>query len=214
MRIQWYGHSCFLLTNEAGVRVLTDPCSPETGYSIAGAEAEIVTLSHDHFDHNYLAGVSGAPFVVRTPGRFTHMGVSVTAVETLHDAFGGARRGKNLVCVIEMDGLRLVHLGDLGCEPDEFTLAKIGRADVLFVPVGGRYTIDADEAREVANLLAPKVLVPMHYCTAACHFDIDGVEPLLARASGCKIHRLNESECSITKDSLGEDRILVLDYCG
>jgi len=214
MRIQWYGHSCFLLTNEAGVRVLTDPCAPETGYRIAGAEAEIVTLSHDHFDHNYIAGVSGAPFVVRTAGRFEHAGVKITAVESFHDAFGGTQRGKNLICVIETDDLRLVHLGDLGCIPDEFTLAKVGHADVLFVPVGGHYTIAADEARRVANLLGPKVLIPMHYRTAACSLDIAGVEPLLLHASGCKIHRLNESECSIARDSLGEDRILVLDYCG
>ena len=201
MRIKWYGHSCFLLSTDGGTRVLTDPCAPETGYRLADIEADVVTCSHGHYDHNYVAAVRGAPQVVDTAGG--HVlgagGGSITGVPTWHDGDGGAKRGANLVFILEVDGLRVVHLGDLGHVPDAAQAAAIGRPDVLFLPVGGTYTIDAAGAAQTAALLRPRRIVPMHYRTERLTFPLDGPEPFLAAlaARGVPVRRLEGNECEL-----------------
>lgn len=217
MQIKWYGHSCFLLSGS--VRVLTDPCAPTTGYELAGIEAEVVTSSHAHYDHNYFVAAAGFPAIVNTAGQHAFGAeeegrVRITGIPTWHDAVQGRERGANLVFVIEMDGLRLVHLGDLGHLPDAQTVAAIGRPDVLFVPVGGTYTIDAEGALETVALLQPRIAVPMHFQTPALSFPLDGPEAFLtglARA-GYAIHRLGQCECTVSPDTLGAPRALLFDY--
>ena len=212
MTIKWYGHSCFLITSATGTRILTDPCDPSTGYVLSNIEADGVTISHDHYDHNYLAAVSGNPIIVRTEAERWVKDVKIMGIPTWHDEAEGKKRGANLIYVIEMDGMRLVHLGDLGHALDEETLKKIGVTNILFAPVGGVYTIDYTQAREIANALHTNVLIPMHYATADCKVDIGPVMPLMRVARNCKVHKLNECECSVDSASLGEDRILVFDY--
>lgn len=218
MQIKWYGHSCFLLTGNDGLSVLTDPCEPRTGYQIAGIETDFITSSHAHSDHNYFAAAKGSPIVVNTAGEHTFMspyggdGVRITGIPTWHDGACGAERGVNLVFVIEMDGLRAVHLGDLGHLPDAQTVAAIGRADLLFLPIGGVFTIDAAAAHEVLALLRPHLVIPMHYSTPALAFHLDGPEAFLSGLSGYTIHRLRQSECSVHPQTLGTPRALVFDY--
>lgn len=213
MKLRWYGHSCFLLTSTDGVRILTDPCDPPTGYKLHDIEADAVTVSHAHHDHNYLAAAAGQPAVIDSAGTFDVRGCRVTGVPTWHDREQGKKRGPNFVFVFEIDGLRVAHLGDLGEAPDAAAVAAIGRVDVLLCPIGGYYTIDADEARKTANLLGPRVFIPMHYRTKACTIDVLApIEPLIHNAVDCNIHRVNGSDVTLTPASLGEDRILVLDY--
>lgn len=212
MQLKWYGHSCFLMTAEDGTRILTDPCDPSTGYTLSGIETDVVTVSHGHFDHNYLAAAAGDPLVIDTAGAHTACGVTITGVPTWHDEVQGAKRGPNIAFIYEIDGLRIAHLGDLGEVPAQGTLDVFGHIDVLLVPVGGFYTIDAEAARQVANLLRPSVVVPMHYKTPVIGFPIAGVDRLLSQAQGCSIHRMNEPVCTLSAASLGEDRIIVLDY--
>lgn len=212
MKIKWYGHSCFLMTAGNGARFLTDPCDPGVGYTLKHIETDVVTVSHGHHDHNYLDAVMGNPEVLAEEGAWEILGCRIHAVPTFHDEVGGKKRGSNLVFVFEIDGLTVAHLGDLGHLPSAETIEAIGHVDVLLVPIGGVYTIDADEARKVANLLTPKVLIPMHYKTRACTLDIDGVDRLLTGARNCRIHRVGESEATLTLPALGEDRILVFEY--
>ncbi len=142
MRIEWLGHACFFIETKNKVKIIIDPYDPSLGYAPITEEADIVLVSHDHFDHNYVEGVKGNPFVVLTPELRTVKGVTISAVELFHDKSGGRDRGKTLAFIIDSDGLRLVHLGDLGHVPTRVQLDKFGKVDVLFVPVGGFYTID------------------------------------------------------------------------
>ena len=211
MKIKWYGHSCFLLTADNGARFLTDPCDPSVGYTLKNIETDAVTISHAHHDHSYLEAVLGEPEVFRSAGTYEYLGVTFRAIPTFHDEEEGALRGTNLVFVFEIDGLRIAHLGDLGHLPGKDLVEAIGPVDVLLAPIGGIYTLDAEGAQAAANLLKPKVLIPMHYKTRACTLDVDGVDRLLSQAQNCRIHKLGD-EISLSPASLGADRILLPDY--
>ncbi len=212
MQITWYGHSCFLLSAESGVSILTDPCDPETGYALHDIRCDAVTVSHDHHDHNCLAATLGSPEVIRTLGEHTVGDVRLSGFKTFHDDARGAKRGGNIVFLYEIDGLRLVHLGDLGHMLDEDTLSALGRVDVLLSPIGGKYTIDSNLALRITEALQPRVFIPMHYKTPALRLDIDGIEALLAENENWKVHRLNSDTCTLTRDTLGAKRLLLLDY--
>lgn len=212
MTIKWFGHSCFLLTDAEGTRLLTDPCDPATGYDIGHVEADAVTSSHGHHDHNYFDVVDEGVAIINEPGEYTVKGIKITGFPTWHDDAQGAVRGRNIMYLFEMDGLRVMHAGDLGQLPNEDVINAIGKVDVLLTPVGGVYTIGYQGARDLANTLGPKVVIPMHYRTDALRFELEDVTPFLDHASGCAIHRMRQSEASITPESLGSDRIIVLDY--
>ena len=178
MIIRCIGHAEFLLELENGMRIVTDPYDASCGYPVEKIAADAVLVSHGHHDHNAVENVTGVTCTVNTAGRHDlGNGVIVTAVEADHDDAGGTKRGKNLLFVIEAEGLRVMHLGDLGHIPTTEQLAALGQADVVMIPVGGFYTIDAPTAIEVARLLNARVVLPMHYKTRAnADWPIDGVE--------------------------------------
>lgn len=212
MQITWYGHSCFLLTSESGYSILTDPCDPETGYELNDLVCDAVTISHEHHDHNCLAIVAGTPEIIRTPGEHLAGGISVKGFTNYHDNEKGAKRGENIVFLYEIDGLKILHLGDLGhMLPDE-TIKTIGDVDVLLAPIGGVFTINAKAATELADRLNAKVLIPMHYKTPALHFNIEGLEPLLVANANRRVHHLNANTATLSHDTLGDRRLLILDY--
>lgn len=200
MQIKRYGHACFLLTFD-GAAVLTDPCDPSTGYVLHGIAADAVTASHAHHDHNYFEAAAGDPRRIETAG--THLikggALRITGLPTYHDAVQGAKRGGNLVFVIEGDGLRAVHAGDLGHMPSEKTLNAIGTPDVLFVPVGGVYTIDAAEALRLVSRLRPRTVVPMHYQTPVLTFRLEPPDAFLQGvcALGYTIRRVTGDTCPL-----------------
>jgi L-ascorbate metabolism protein UlaG (beta-lactamase superfamily) len=212
MQITWYGHSCFLLTAESGYSILTDPCDRETGYELQDLACSAVTISHEHHDHNCLTIVAGFPQVIRTPGEHLAGDIEVTGFSCYHDDAKGARRGENIVFRYQIDGLSVLHLGDLGHMLSEETARRIGDVDVLLAPIGGVYTIGAKVATQIADRLRAKVLIPMHYKTPALHFDIEGLEPLLAANVDRKVHYLNANTVTLGRDTLGEDRLVILDY--
>lgn len=171
MIITYHGHSCFKLRGKDG-SVVTDPYEDAIGLSLPSLSADIVTLSHDHADHNQAARISGTarrpkPFVIDHLGEYEVGGTSVFGVKSYHDDTQGAERGVNAIFTIALDGVRACHLGDLGHELTEDQINDIGIIDVLFVPVGGVYTINAKQAVAVVRALEPSIVVPMHYKTPA-----------------------------------------------
>src|SRR3990172_6986696 len=166
MEIVWLGHSCFRLRGREA-SIVTDPCPPATGYNIGKPSADIVTISHPHEDHNYVKAVAGSPVVIDGPGEYEVHGAFITGVATYHDERRGAVRGGNVAFVLEMEEIRVCHLGDLGHTPTADQVEEMSGVDILLVPVGGRSTIDGAAAAEVVNLLEPRLVIPMHYATAA-----------------------------------------------
>ena len=212
MQLTWYGHSCFLLTSESGFSILTDPCDQETGYELHDLVCDAVTISHEHRDHNCLAIVAGTPTILRTPGDHLAGDIPVTGFASYHDDASGANRGENIVFLYQIDDLKVLHLGDLGHMLSDEIIEKIGDVDILLAPIGGVYTINAKIATELADRLHAKVLIPMHYKTPALHFNIEGLEPLLAANASRRVHHLNANTATLSHDTLGERRLLILDY--
>ncbi|MDP3982131.1 MAG: MBL fold metallo-hydrolase [bacterium] len=184
MTIIWKGHSCFLITITRGkqeqVRLLIDPFGSDIGLRLSPQEADILLVTHDHADHSNTAVVKGAPFTITGPGEYEARDVFVQGISSYHDAIKGEERGDNTIYVIEDSGTRVCHLGDLGQQeltPEQ--VEQIGNVDVLFVPVGGTYTLDAAGASRVVSQIEPRIVVPMHYFVPGLKLKIDGVEKFL-----------------------------------
>lgn len=200
MKIKWYGHSCFGLEFSGGPCVVADPFDGHVGYPLCEAYADIVTTSHGHGDHSYVASVQGHPTVLNRPGMFTFDDLMVKAVKSYHDADNGGRRGDNLIFIYESEGLKLAHLGDLGHEPDLKQCAALDGTDVMLIPIGGYYTIDTDTALKVIDRIRPKVVIPMHFKTPVMDFPISD-ETQFAKALNAVY--LDGTELEITAENIG-----------
>jgi L-ascorbate metabolism protein UlaG (beta-lactamase superfamily) len=210
MKLKWLGHSCFLITSETGLRIITDPYSTVGGinYSPVNEAADVVTVSHDHRDHNNAAAVPGKPEVITGIGTKTAKGIQFKGIPSHHDKSRGKERGANTIFCFTVDGIRLCHLGDLGHALSQEEIAQIGNVDVLLIPIGGSFTIDARLAGEVVDDLKPKVIAPMHYKTPKCDLPITGVEDFLAGKKNVK--KLNSSEMEFKAGKLPEATEIVV----
>jgi len=181
MRIKWLGHACFLITSKGSLRVITDPYAVGGGinYSLITESADVVLVSHDHDDHNNVSAVQGKPEVVKGSGTKTAKGIPFRGVATSHDASQGSQRGPNTAFCFTIDDLKLCHLGDLGHVLSPLQVTEIGAVDVLFVPVGGFFTIEATVANQVCGQLKPKIAIPMHFKTPKCAYPIASVDGFL-----------------------------------
>jgi L-ascorbate metabolism protein UlaG (beta-lactamase superfamily) len=209
MKVKWLGHASFLITSDNGTRIITDPYIVGSGlkYGEINEAADVVTVSHDHFDHNNVASVGGTPQVVKEPTEAK--GVKFEGVATHHDASGGSERGNNTIFCMDIDGLRVCHLGDLGHPLSDQQVADIGKVDVLLIPVGGFFTIDAKVASGVCDRLNPKVIIPMHYKNERCEFPISGVDDFL-KGKG-NVRKSDASEVEFKAGALpAETEIIVL----
>ena len=204
MEITWLGHSCFCLKGSEAT-VITDPYAPDLGYTLGKPKANIVTVSHQHSDHNYVQGIPGAR-VISGPGEYEINNVLVIGTATYHDDAQGAQRGKNTVYLIEMDDVTVCHLGDLGHVLTSEQTEELDNVDVLLIPVGGVYTIDARLAAEVVRQLDPKVVIPMHYKTPVVTLELEPVDRFLRELG---VSNLEPSpKLSVTKSNL-PDRLQV-----
>jgi L-ascorbate metabolism protein UlaG (beta-lactamase superfamily) len=189
MEITWLGHSSFLIKDSKGRTLLTDPFDESVGYKVFEGHADVVTISHHHFDHDYIEKITGNPAVLDKVGFFNLCDIDIKGIPSYHDNVEGAKRGENIIYVFKMDDYRICHLGDLGHILSIHDADAIGEVDILFVPVGGNFTIDGKEAAAVCKLLNPHIVIPMHFKTSALTFPIEGVENFLAHMkNGENIH--------------------------
>lgn len=166
MLIQHIGHAEFLIETESGIRIVTDPYDAGCGYPLRKVTADAALVSHHHHDHDAVENLKGKPRIIDTAGEYTpESGVKITAIRGFHDDAGGSKRGETLLFLIEAEGLRIVHLGDLGCALSAEQLAVLKAPDILMIPVGGFFTIDAVQAKETAEALGARIILPMHYRT-------------------------------------------------
>jgi L-ascorbate metabolism protein UlaG (beta-lactamase superfamily) len=174
MEITWYGRACFRLKGREAT-VITDPCPPSTGFVAGKHDVDLLTISHDHKDHTYTRSITAGLTLTR-PGEYEYHGVLATGVRTFHDGQRGAERGENIVFAVEVDGVHIGHLGDLGHLLTEEQLSELGPVDVLLVPVGGNFSISPAEAAEVVAQVSPKIVIPMHFATDGGSSDLMGPE--------------------------------------
>ncbi len=210
MEIIWYGQSCFRLRDKLAT-VVTDPYDKSIGYVLPRVRADIVTVSHDHPDHNYVKGVRGNPKVIDGPGEYEVRGVFITGIPTYHDRRKGASRGRNTVFLFDFDGLTVCHLGDLGHIPTQSQVEAMSDIDILLIPVGSVSTINAAQAAEVISLLEPRIVIPMHYKTKWVKVKLDPVSKFL-KEMGLDQLATHES-LKVTKSSLPEETQVVLLDC-
>jgi len=213
MKIKYYGHAAFLITSDKGVKIIFDPYESgayggQLSYGRINDQADIALASHDHADHNDTKSLPGSPQIVQGGGLKTLKGISVKGIPTYHDPSKGSERGINTVFKLDVDGIQVCHLGDLGHILSEKELTEIGPVDILLIPVGGFFTIDAKEATRVADQIKPKVLIPMHFKTEKAGFPIAPVEDFLKGKSNLK--RPGASEMAFDKASLPQKMEIVV----
>lgn len=213
MKIKWLGHSCFVITSDKGVRILTDPYSRDDNLSYPQIkdDVDIVTVSHEHYDHNNVAAVPGNPTVLRGSTGVVVKDIDIKTVDTWHDTAKGKERGSNHIFCLTVDNVNVCHLGDLGHRLEDPDIRAMGKVDVLLIPIGGVFTVDVDGANQVYQDIKPKVAIPMHYRTDRCKW--------LNFAAGdftkgkTHVRNVDSSEIELTAASLPrENEIIVLKY--
>ena len=182
MKRTWLGHSTFVLENDAGAVLVTDPVDAGSGFDLPRINADVITVSHHHFDHDAVDRIGGNPIVKDTPQPLSVAGFSICGYPAFHDEVQGAKRGPNTIFSIEADGQRFVHCGDLGHVPDDATIEALKGADVLMIPVGGIFTVDGKTAWAITKRIAPKVVVPMHYAVPNLTFRLEPLDNFLNAA--------------------------------
>lgn len=209
MDIYFYGQACVKLKGKTA-QVFIDPYKEDfTGLKLPkDLSADLAISTHNHDDHNNLDVITGSQIKITGPGEYEVNGVSVVGVSTFHDKEEGTQRGKNTVYNISIDGLNVVHLGDLGHILNENTVDEIGETDILLVPVGGIYTIDAKVASDVVTQLEPKIVIPIHYKLPGLKFELDPLENFL-KEMGFE-NAQPQPKLSITKDKLPEELQVVV----
>ena len=211
MKIRWLGHSCFLITNERGINILIDPFDETLGYRMTKEKINIITISHEHYDHNNTMGIKGKPVVLKGPvSRDTHK-IVFKGISSYHDSVYGKYRGENTIFLIKTDKLTLCHLGDLGHLLYNEQLEQINHVDILFIPVGGYFTINHIQAEQVINQIKAKIVIPMHYKTEAIKWSIDPLSVFLNEKQNIKM--IGEKFFEVSSSTLPEKTtIYVLNY--
>lgn len=208
MDISWLGHASFRIKGKTA-GVVCDPYDAQIGLKFPKVEADIVTVSHDHYDHNAASLVGGSPFVIQGPGEYEIKGVNIVGVSSFHDNKGGKERGKNTLYNISVDGIGVAHLGDFGQDAlSSEQIETLGNVDILMLPVGGVYTIDAATAAKIVSSLEPSVIIPMHYFDKDVKVDLEPVDKFLKEMG--KEDVAPTKKLTITKDRLPSEPSVVL----
>lgn len=203
MYISWLGHSCFKIeakTNGESITVVIDPYEDSVGLKLPRVKADIVLVTHEHFDHNAVESLKGEPTVIRGAGEYEVKKVVVYGVPTYHDSSNGSERGTNTCYRIDAEDLSVVHLGDLGHPLTNDQLELLEDVDILLIPVGGTYTIDAKQAGQIVSQIEPRIVIPMHYAVPGLKFELDPVEKFLKEMGAQKAEVIDKLK--ITKKEL------------
>lgn len=205
VKVKWWGHATFEIKGSK-VTVITDPHGGSVGLPEPKTSSDIILVSHDHFDHYSKidqVSKSDAEKILWAEGTKTVKGITVKGIPAFHDGSKGKQRGKNSIYTFNVDGINFCHLGDLGHIPSDSQVKEIGQVDVLFIPVGGVFTIDAKGATEVANLIKPKIIIPMHYKLPALQLGLAEVKEFTSGKP--RVKEIKSSEVDISKDTLPKE---------
>jgi L-ascorbate metabolism protein UlaG (beta-lactamase superfamily) len=217
MIIEWLGHASFLITSKNNTKIITDPYESgsyggEVGYDSIDLAADVVTVSHSHPDHSFTGSIQGNPRIINKAGQFTVQDIQIKGIAAFHDAQKGKARGENIIFLFKVDGLQIVHLGDLGHDLDEDLKKSIANTDILLIPVGGVFTIGPRQAQSLINSLKPRIVIPMHFKTEKLGFGIETVDSFI-RSINHEVREEKSSSLEINKEDLENNtKILILQH--
>ncbi|MFA5032039.1 MAG: MBL fold metallo-hydrolase [bacterium] len=191
MKIKYLAHASFLFETEKGIKIITDPYKSDglggkIKYNPITEKTDIVIISHEHMDHNYTDDIPGNPTIINGIGVSATNGITFNGISSYHDNFSGSQRGKNTIFIFKADGITFCHMGDLGHLITPELKNNIGKIDVLFIPIGGTYTITSEEAQKVVDTLRPMIVVPMHYKTSGTTLPISNLEDFIKSKTNIK----------------------------
>jgi L-ascorbate metabolism protein UlaG (beta-lactamase superfamily) len=215
MNIQYYGHSCFKITTKPAGRatddvvIFIDPFDKSIGLRPPQSQADVVFVTHPHHDHNNIEALKGEPIIIDTPGEYSTKGINAFGLDTFHDDKEGTLRGRNTVYVIDSEDMRVCHLGDLGTDLGSKQLEEINGVDILFVPIGGKYTIDGKKAVEIVRQIEPSVIIPMHYKMKGSTVDIDDEKKFCSEMGNCPREKVSKYNIK-KKDLEGKNMEVVM----
>lgn len=211
MKLQYLGHACFRIISEMGTTIVCDPFKSDwVGFDMARVRCDVVTMSHHHGDHDCMESIVGSPAELDVEISCAADDIAVESISTYHDDVKGAKRGGNLVFTFLVDGLKVAHMGDIGCLDDN-VVQRLKGYDVLLLPVGGTFTVDAEGAKWYVDQIQPKIVVPMHYKTAEHSFDVDGVDKFLALFDPANVVRSASDTLTLLDNPEGELRVITLE---
>jgi L-ascorbate metabolism protein UlaG (beta-lactamase superfamily) len=208
MKLQYIGHSCFELQSKNGARVVTDPFDSSIGIDMPHLLADVVTVSHQHHDHNNLSIIIGNYLSLNEIGEYSFSDIKIRGIASNHDDVGGSKRGKNIIFCFDIDGLTVCHLGDLGDVPNSLQLKQIGKVDVLLIPVGEVFTLTVEKAIETCRLINPVITIPMHFKTDALAFALSKPEKFLLLAGNFRDIKISSLE--LTPENIGDYKGIIL----
>ncbi|MBI4652853.1 MBL fold metallo-hydrolase [Candidatus Kuenenbacteria bacterium] len=214
MEITWLGQSCFKIQDK-NITLITDPYNSELGLKpLHGLKADIITMSHNHCDHNNIRAVSGvaekSPLIVSTPGEYEIQNVFIYGIPCFHDKEQGKQRGFNTIYLIKMSEITVAHLGDLGHILSDEQLEKIEKVDILLVPVGGTSTIDAKEAKQIISQIEPKIVIPMHYKISGLKKNLDGIDKFYSEMGAKKSEPISKFKI-LKKDLISQTEMKMVE---
>lgn len=210
MKIQYLGHSCFKLTESTGTKIITDPYKG-IGYELPeNLTADAITVSHHHYDHDNISAVIGEPNIIEGDGFYELPGVEITGIKSYHDDQEGKLRGENTIFKFRMDGLDICHLGDLGEECSAELLELLLPVNILLIPVGGNYTIDAEQAKEYVDRIMPEIVIPMHYKTRNLSIDIEKAQGFLDLFDDEDVDVCHKDTLEFSREDLTEEKTKII----
>lgn len=209
MEITWLGHSSFMIEDSSGRRLLMDPFDESVGYNTFQGDVDVITVSHHHSDHDYTEKIKYEQLLDKV-GFFNLCDIPITGIPSYHDKVQGAKRGENVIFIIQMDNYRVCHLGDLGYVLSNDEIKRLGNIDILLVPIGGNFTINGKEASELAKAINSHIVIPMHYKTPSLSFELEGLENFLTHMKNGE--RVESNKLSISGELQGFNNVKILNF--
>ncbi|WP_294394362.1 MBL fold metallo-hydrolase [uncultured Clostridium sp.] len=208
MQIIWCGHSCFMIKTNEGKRILIDPFNISLGYDTHFPKCDLITISHNHFDHSYVNKINTDTKIINTCGDFKFDFLQLKGIRSFHDNFNGLKRGSNIIFIYKFNNFSLAHLGDLGHIPDKSVLDELNSLDLLMIPVGGNFTLDGISASNLCRLLRPRYVIPMHYKTTLTNIQLNGCKNFITTMND--IIKINSNTIDLSDLDWKTDSIKVL----
>ncbi len=208
MQLIWFGHSCFLIKTDEGKRILMDPFNNYLGYNSNFPKCDLITISHNHFDHSYINEINAETKILNTCDILNLDYVHIEGLNSFHDDYNGLKRGRNIIYIFKFKNISLAHLGDLGNIPDDSVLNHLSSLDFLLIPIGGNFTIDGNTASKLCKLLQPHYIIPMHYKTNLTSINLNGSKKFLISMNN--IQKINSNQINLSDWNLNTNNMNVL----